>query len=243
MSAASTSADLSLARAVALVNAGDTGGARVLCEQELQAHPRQPGLLQLLGHIYLQQDDPQRAAQCAYASLALRPDHGPTLLLAGDAARALGDLPAALKHHEHAWRRTPERADASTALGLSLRAAGRMAEAGQALAHAVTLDPARIDAWFALALVRQDLHDYAGAEKALRRLLKIAPPRAEVELNLGIVLQESGQFDEAMKAYGRAFRINPVTFGRIAHALATPNTGCLWLDLDDLRTALTVPLG
>jgi hypothetical protein len=27
-------------------------------------------------------------------------------------------------------------------------------------------------------------------------------------------------------------------FGRIAHALATPNVGRLWLDLDDLRAEL-----
>ncbi len=234
---------MSLARAVGLVNAGDSVAARALCERALQAHPRQPGLLQLLGHIYLQQDNPQRAAQCANASLALRPNHGPTLLLAGDAARALGDLLAALKLHEQAWRQYPQRADGSYTLGLTLRAAQRTAEAEQVLVRTVALEPARVDAWFALALVQQDLRDYAGAEKSLRQLLHIAPPRAEVELNLGIVLQESGQFDEAMKAYGRAFRINPETFGRIAHSLATPNTGCLWLNLDDLRATLAVQPG
>ena len=243
MSATSTPADLSLARAVALVNTGDSAAACALCEKELQARPHQPGLLQLLGHIYLQQGNPKRAAECTDASLALRPAHGPTLLLAGDAARALGDLPAALKHHERAWRQTPQRADAAYAFGLTLRAAQRTAEAGQALARAVALDPARVDAWFALALAQQDLRDYAGAEKSLRQLLHIAPPRAEVELNLGIVLQESGQFDEAMNAYGRAFRINPETFGRIAHALTTPNIGCLWLNLDDLRGALAAQPG
>ena len=243
MSATSTPADVSLARAVELANAGNSDAARALCEKELQARPRQPGLLQLLGHLYLQQHDAHRAAQCANASLGLRPDHMPTLLLAGDAARALGDLPTALKHHEQAWRQSPRRADAAHALGLTLRAVQRMPEAEQLLSQAVALDPARIDAWFALALVRHDLRDYAGAEKSLRRILQIAPPRAEVELNLGIVLQDAGQLDQAMKAYGRAFRINPETFGRIAHALAAASTGRLWLNLADLRATLAAPAG
>jgi tetratricopeptide (TPR) repeat protein len=95
-----------------------------------------------------------------------------------------------------------------------------------------------MQAWFTLALVRQDRHDFAGAAAALRQLLRVAPPRAEVEVNLGIVLQEAGKLDEALAAYGRAYRLREDSFGRIAHALAAPGCGRLWLDLDELRECL-----
>jgi tetratricopeptide (TPR) repeat protein len=103
--------------------------------------------------------------------------------------------------------------------------------------HAPTLRAAA-DAWFALSLQRHAAHDLAGETQALRESLRLAPERVEAEVNLGIALQDAGEMAEAMRAYGRAFRRREDSFGRIAHALATPNHGRLWLDLDALRAAL-----
>ena len=102
----------------------------------------------------------------------------------------------------------------------------------------MALAPDNVDAWFKLSLARQDLRDFDGAIAALERVLAASPERVEAQVNLGIVLQESGRIDDAMRAYGRAYRLRPQTFGRIAHALATPGVGRLWLDLDDLRAEL-----
>jgi len=159
---------------------------------------------QMLALLDLKAGHPEQAREHAALSLKLRPDHVPTLLLAGEAALTERD-PAA---------------------------------AAQALERAVLLAPEQADAWFRVALARQDLHDLAGAADALRRVLALAPGRADAWVNLGIVLQEDGRLDAAMQAYGRAFRLREESFGRIAHALSTPATGRLWLDLDDLRAAL-----
>lgn len=94
------------------------------------------------------------------------------------------------------------------------------------------------DAWFQLALREHDLKRLDAAADALRAVLRLVPERAEAEVNLGIVLQESGHLDEAMRAYSRAYRLREDSFGRIAHALSTPNVGRLWLRLDDLRASL-----
>ena len=94
------------------------------------------------------------------------------------------------------------------------------------------------DAWFEVSLKRHAKNDLAGEANALREVLRLVPERVEAEVNLGIALQDDGEIDEAMRAYGRAFRLREDTFGRIAHALATPNVGRLWLDLDALRAAL-----
>jgi tetratricopeptide (TPR) repeat protein len=94
------------------------------------------------------------------------------------------------------------------------------------------------NAWFQISLARHQQGDLAGEEHALRETLRLAPERVEAEVNLGIALQDRGEIDAAMSAYGRAYRLREDCFGRIAHALATPNVGRLWLDLDALRAAL-----
>ena len=203
---ASTSATVEelLSLAIRHVNAGQRARARLLCEHAAVVFAPHPAVHQLLALLDLQQGDVARARQHAAASLALRPDHVPTLVVAGDAARAAGDL----------------------------------AEALHALERIVALAPEHADAWFQLALMRQDLRDLVGADHALREVLRLDPERADAQVNLGIVLQESGRVDEAMRAYGRAYRLREDSFGRIAHALSTPNVGRLWLNLDDLRKAL-----
>jgi tetratricopeptide (TPR) repeat protein len=205
MTATTPSVEQTLDLAIRHFNAGQADRAQLLCEHAVATHPPHAAVLQLLALLCMKDGQLDRAKESIAQSLALRVDHGPTLLLAGDIDRARGDVQAALASH----------------------------------ARAVEVIPDRADAWFALALDRQDVRDFAGAASALQRVRSIAPPRAEVEVNLGIVLQESGRIDEAMRAYGRAYRLNDGTFGRIAHALSTPNAGRLWLNLDDLRMTLS----
>ena len=94
------------------------------------------------------------------------------------------------------------------------------------------------DAWFALSLQRHGARDRPGEIDALHEVLRHAPDRVEAEVNLGLALQESGALDDAMRAYGRAYRAREATFGRIAHAWASADSGRLWLDLGDLRAEL-----
>lgn len=238
MTARAASIEETLALAIRHVNASQPERARQICESALLSYPPHAGVLQLLALLCLKDGQLARASECIAASVALRPDHGPSLLVAGDAARANGDHQAALVHHTRARTLLPDRAESAHALGLTLQACGRLTDAQLELTRAVVLAPARADAWFELALVRQDLHDFNGAVVALQTVLQLAPARAEVEVNLGIVLQEAGRLDEALRAFGRAYRMREDTFGRIAHALSTPDTGCLWLDLDVLRSVL-----
>ena len=192
-----------LALAIRHVNAGQPERARVLCEHALARGPH-AGAHQLVAVLDLQHGRAADARHHAQASLALRADHVPTLIVAGDAALALRD---------------PQ-------------------EAAQAFERAIALAPGHADAWFKLALARQDLREFDAAAAALREALRLKPDSPEAEVNLGIVLQEAGRLYEAMAAYGRAYRLRQETFGRIAHALATPGVGRLYLDLEDLRAAL-----
>jgi tetratricopeptide (TPR) repeat protein len=101
----------------------------------------------------------------------------------------------------------------------------------------VALQPRFAPAWFLLGLVRDDLRDPAAAA-AYGAALDADPGLHEAALNLGIARQEAGDLDGALDAYGRALRTRPEALGRIAHALSSSPTGCLFLDLAGLRQIL-----
>ena len=182
-----------------------------MCQRAQQDFPAHPGVLQLLAWLCLQHGDAAAAQQHAWASLALRPDHPPTLKLATDATLANAAL---------------------------LRASGRTEEAAQLIQQLVAQTPQPAAAWFELALLRQDLGQLDLAAQALHRVLALQPQRFDAWVNLGIVWQEADRLDDAKAAYGRALQLHPPAFGRIAHALCAAPHGELWVDLPALRQHL-----
>jgi tetratricopeptide (TPR) repeat protein len=149
-----------------------------------------------------------------------------------------GHVAAAREHAVRSLTLRPDHVPTLLVMGDIALAQHDLRAASQSFERAVVLAPDQPEAWFKAALVRQDLHDLDGAITALERVLAASPERVDALVNYGIVLQERGRLDDALRAYGRAFRLREQTFGRIAHALSTPGTGRLWLDLDDLRDLL-----
>jgi tetratricopeptide (TPR) repeat protein len=149
-----------------------------------------------------------------------------------------GRVAQAREHAVRSLTLRPDHVPTLLVMGDAALAQHDLHAASQSFERAVALAPDQPEAWFKAALVRQDLHDLDGAIAALEHVLAASPERVDALVNYGIVLQENGRIDDALRAYGRAYRAREQTFGRIAHALATPGTGRLWLDLDDLRAEL-----
>lgn len=238
MTTSAVSVEEILSLAIRHANAGQRGRAKLLCEQADAAHPMHPAVKQLLAVLNLGEGNAVQARRYAESSLALRPDHVPTLVVAGDAARSVKSINDALRLYTRAHKLQPERPGICLTLGTLQRQCGQLQAASQMLEQAAGLAPDHADTWFELALVRQDLRDLDGAARALQRVLQLMPNRADAQVNMGIVLQDSGHIDEAMRAYGRAYRLHQDSFGRIAHALGAASVGRIWLDLNGLRVAL-----
>jgi len=149
-----------------------------------------------------------------------------------------GRVAPAREHAVRSLTLRPDHVPTLTVMGDIAFAQHDLRAASQSFERAVQLAPDQPEAWFKVALVREDLHDLPGAAAALEHVLAASPNRVDALVNYGIVLQESGRVADALRAYGRAFRLHEQTFGRIAHALATPGSGRLWLNLDDLRAEL-----
>jgi tetratricopeptide (TPR) repeat protein len=183
-------------------------------------------------------DQPARARIVCEQAVAAWPAHPAVHQLLAVLDMQAGQPASALSHATLSLRLRPDHVPTLLVQGDAALAQRDLPAASQALERAVALAPDNADAWFKVSLARQDLRDLDGAITALERVLATHPDRVDALVNLGIVLQESGRIDDALRAYGRAYRLRPQTFGRIAHALATPNVGRLWLDLDDLRAEL-----
>ena len=143
MSPVKSSVEELLALAVRHVNAGQRERARLLCEQAAAWHPPHPAVQQLLAVISLQEGDAAAAAELAAASLALRPDHAPTLRVAADAwfqrslaRHAAGDLAGEAQALREVLRFAPERVEAEVNLGIALQDNGEIAEAMRAYGRA-----------------------------------------------------------------------------------------------------------
>lgn len=163
-----------LAHAIALVNAGRSAEARTLCERlDALGPPRHPAVLQLLAVICWQEHDPHAAWQYAQASLALRPDHPPTLVVASDAARALGRHEPARGLLERLVQLAPQHADAWFALSLVRQDLHDLAGAAQALREVLLRDPQRADAAVNLGIVLQDSGELDAAMRAYGRAYRL----------------------------------------------------------------------
>ena len=183
-------------------------------------------------------NQPTRARIVCDQAVAAWPAHPAVHQLLAVLDLQAGQPASALSHATLSLRLRPDHVPTLLVQGDAALAQRDLQAASQALERAVALAPDNADAWFKVSLVRQDLRDLAGAIAALERVLATHPDRVDALVNLGIVLQESGRIDDALRAYGRAYRLRAQTFGRIAHALATPSVGRLWLDLDELRSEL-----
>jgi len=183
-------------------------------------------------------NQPARARIVCEQAVAAWPAHPAVHQLLAVLDVQAGQPASALSHATLSLRLRPDHVPTLLVLGDAALAQRDLQAASQALERAVVLAPDNGEAWFKASLVRQDLGDLDGAIAALQRVLAGSPERVDALVNLGIVQQESGRIDDAMRAYGQAYRLRPQTFGRIAHALATPGVGRLWLDLDELRAEL-----
>jgi Flp pilus assembly protein TadD len=212
VSEAAGTPEAALARAVALLRQGDLEGAATLCRQLLHRAPRDPALHQLAAAIALQRGNAREAAGWAASSLALRPDHPPTLLLAGRAARAAGERRQALDFFRCAQQLAPARAEAAFLACIMLLELGDP-QAQSLVATLLERFPDDVEGWQALGTALQQAGQAAAAlvafTRAARAAVAHAPEDAAAALRLGLCLRQGGDSAAALAALERAVTLAP----------------------------------
>jgi tetratricopeptide (TPR) repeat protein len=196
-----------LSRALEALRAGDLDSAAAIALRLAAKAPDDPAVHQLAAVIALQQDKPEQAARSAAASLAGRPDHAPTLVIAGRAARALNDHAGALAFFRRAMAVAPARADAAFFTCATLLELGEP-QAQELLPRLLNEFPDDVEGWRHLGGALQRAGQSEAALVAFTRAAQVAPSSA-LHVQRGVLLESLARADEAADAYRAAAELAP----------------------------------
>ncbi len=169
---------MSIEDAISLHQQGQLDEARALYEAALQANPRDPLAMRLLGTLCLQQGAVYEAVSRLRASLALDPSPAEGWEHLGQAQRVMGDVEEAADSLRNALEREPDRGNAWANYCLVLVELGELGRAVHAGQTAVQHAPELADAHTNLGLAYKELGRIDESEASYR--LGIALDRRNV---------------------------------------------------------------
>jgi len=189
--------------ALAGLRSGDLRQADDALRQLLEELPDDPATHQVAAVIALAKNDHPTARKHASISLQARPHHGPTLLIAGRAARLAGDLTEADRHFTTALQLEPQRSEAAFLTCVTRLERGDPS-ARQMLDQLISRFPEDADGWFEIGLSLQRAEKLDAALSAFER----AHRRADSHLRRGLILQQRQQIVAAIAAYEAAVTVD-----------------------------------
>lgn len=216
--------------ALAHVNGGDLQAAATACARLRRAAPDDPAVLQLHATVALRRDAPAEALASIRRSLDGRPGHVPSLILAAQAAYAVGLPGEAMAPLHEAIARVPDLAEPVFLLCRFLLEAGD-SSLGAALAAAADRHPGAAAEWQQLGLALQRAAKPAEAMAAFTRAATADPELAAAHFGCGLLLRDAGRMTEAKAALQRTVALDPTA------AAAWFALGLTCQDLDDEAAA------
>lgn len=208
-SATSFSPSPSIDEALALHRVGRLDDAERAYRAMLAARPRDAGTHYMLGVLYLQRTDVDRAIECFDAALALNPADADCLNDRGIAALARGDNEDAANFFRRAIECAPRDALAHCNLGKALRRLGKPEDALNSYRRALVLDNDDFEAALGSADMLEILGRMDEALTAYQYAAKFAPDDMRVLLGLGLTLNATRRHAEATVCFGRALQQEP----------------------------------
>jgi len=195
--------------AFALHRAGRLDDAEHAYRAILAARPRDANTHYMLGVLYLQRTNVDRAIECFDAALALNPDDADYLNDRGIAALARDDNDDAADFFRRATECAPRDALAHCNLGKALRRLVKLEDALASYRRALALDNDSFEAALGSADVLENLGRHEEAVTAYRYAAKFAPDDMRVLLGLGLSLNATRRHAEAAVCFGRALQQEP----------------------------------
>ena len=201
------SPDRALAAAAAMLRGGRLLEAEQMCQQLLSGEPDNASVHQLAALVAVGRGNSAGALAHAIASLQLRPDHAGTLLIAGKAAKAIGDYPAAQAYLHRASEAAPELPESAFLLCIGQLEAGD-ASAQASLAALLERFPDDARGWTALGGALEKSGKFDAAIAAFQRAAR-AEPAAPLHLHMGTLLRKLGRFEPSACELRRAIALSP----------------------------------
>jgi Flp pilus assembly protein TadD len=198
-----------LQQALSCHQRGDLARAEPLYRRLLQAEPRNPYGLHLLGVLLLQTGRHEDALRLSRRATALAPDEPELWRHQAEMLVRLGRHADALACLDRLVALAPDEADAWTNRGTTLASLGRHAEARDSFAHALTLAPDAPVALGNFGLAQLELGDPTAALATFDRLVVLQPNQPEAHNDRGLALQALDRHEDAIAGFDRALALAP----------------------------------
>ena len=195
------------AKALQALNIGAVVEAREIGQALLQEAPDDPAGQQLMAAIELKAGNYSEAERWALSSLAARPDHVATLVLAGQVARARGDLAQGVLRFQQAAMLDPGRPDAAFFACMALIEKGGH-DIQPIVGDLIARFPDYAPGWTEIGDLLGRAGQREAAAVAYARAARAAP-LAALHLRRGSALQAIGRLDEAAEALKQALALDP----------------------------------
>ena len=203
--------------------AGRIAEAEHAVRQALQADPRHPDSLHLLGVIAGFVGQPQASLELFEQALAISPEFAAAHANRGVALMALGRTDEGIVSFKRSVELNPDHMHGWHGLGNALGSKNDFAGSEAALRQALRINPGYYEARNNLGLALQRQGRLDEAVEAFTEAVVQAPDSAMVEYNLGVALQLSGRPDAALPHYRRAVQLQPDYVQAHSNVLLTLN--------------------
>lgn len=197
-----------MAEALHSFNAGRLSESETTCRRLLMQDPQNPAVHQILAVLALDRNDLSAARSHVIQSLERRPQHGPTLLLAGKIARAAADLTTAAHFFERASALMPVAAEPDLLLGATLVDLGS-AGAIPVLERLLSRYEQDANGWCLLGLALRRHGDAGSALEAFRKAVGCDARMAKAHFYLATEMYAHGLVLEAIPVFRQAQELDP----------------------------------
>lgn len=213
-----------LQQATAEMAMSDTRKATERLLAVLKRNPSNVPALSMLGIIYLNQGQVDKARVCFEEEIRLKPQMDTAHLNLGTAYKRMGKPDLAEKEYRAALALSPRMPEATANLAQVLAKRGNREEARRLLEGALSGGVETADIYFELGLLDATENRLDKARYDFTKVVSLDPRRGEALANLGQIAYQQGRIDESIANYQRASRVEP----RNASYLAT--LGSLYLN-------------
>jgi tetratricopeptide (TPR) repeat protein len=200
---------IELQAALALHQRGQLAEAQLIYEKILRKQSNHFDALHLLGVIFWQTRQLERAVELIDKAIKISPNNAAFYSNRGNALKELEQFDAAIADYDKAIQLKPDYADAYSNRGLALQDLKKFDAAIASYDEAIQLKPDYAEAYSNRGNALKELEQFDAAIADYDKAIQLKPDLAEAYSNRGNALQDLKQFDAAIASYDKAIQLKP----------------------------------
>ena len=192
-----------------LFNSNKLINAKEEIEKELIEYPKSPVLFNILGAVFVSQNELQKALTNYNKSIKINPDYAQAYNNLGACMYKLGKITEAIQSYQKATEIQPNHADAHNNLGVAFKELGENEKSIKCYQKAIEIQPNHADAHNNLGTAFKELNEYKKSIHHYEKTIQINPNSPIAYSNLGNTYKRLGEYEKAISFHQKAIKIDP----------------------------------